>query len=699
MSVIQRIRDKGAWFVFGIIALALLAFILQDGSFRRGNFFSNTTVIGKVNGQSIERADFEEKVSMYGGRGANREQTIAQLWNNEVASIIMDQQYKKLGLTVTAKEVSDILFNPMTSPLKREFTDPKTGMFMVDEAKSAFEQLKKSKNTQQMAQVEEAYIKPAIQQALQAKYQALLQQAMYVPKWLVTKTASDNNLISNVSYVYTPYSAIPDSSVKVSDDEILAYASKHKDEYKHDEETRSIAYVTFDANPSATDSMAAFQQVLAKKADLATNTNINTFFAQNTSDLPFYDGFISKNQIKQKSIDSIAKLPVNGVYGPYLDGNEYVIAKLIAVKQLPDSAKVRHILVATHQQDPQSGVLQRVREDSAARKIMDTVEMQLKAGVPFDSVALKYSDDGNKSTGGVYDYFTTGRMVPTFNDFSFEKPVGSKGVITTEYGLHYVEVLGQKGSSPAYKIAYYAKPIIVSNETDAAAVNAAAQFASLSKNKKDFDATAAKMNKPILTAEDIKENDYNIPNLGDSRQLVRWIYDHSVGNVEEEPVRIGNNYVVPIVIADIKPGLPPAAVLRPLIEPIVRNEKKAKILLDTKFKAGADLNVYATATGSSVQKADSVSFSSPFITGIGNDAKFTGASFNKSYLNKVTPPVAGSNGVFALQVDALNSKPSTPEEAQTIQQTLLQSLRMAIYRGMDALRKSAVVKDYRSKFY
>ena len=41
MSVIQRIRDKGAWFVFGIIALALLAFILQDGSFRRGNFFSN----------------------------------------------------------------------------------------------------------------------------------------------------------------------------------------------------------------------------------------------------------------------------------------------------------------------------------------------------------------------------------------------------------------------------------------------------------------------------------------------------------------------------------------------------------------------------------------------------------------------------------------------------------------------------------
>jgi peptidyl-prolyl cis-trans isomerase D len=96
MSVIQRIRDKGAWFIFGIIALALLAFIFQDGSFLRGNFFSNTTVIGKVNGEKIERGDFEEKVSMYGGSGANREQVIAKLWNNGVASIIMEQQYRKL---------------------------------------------------------------------------------------------------------------------------------------------------------------------------------------------------------------------------------------------------------------------------------------------------------------------------------------------------------------------------------------------------------------------------------------------------------------------------------------------------------------------------------------------------------------------------------------------------------------------------
>ena len=78
MSVIQRIRDRGAWIIFGIIALALIAFILQDGVGRGGSSFSNTSTIGKVNGEKIERGDFEEKLAlqeqMYAGQGATRDQ-------------------------------------------------------------------------------------------------------------------------------------------------------------------------------------------------------------------------------------------------------------------------------------------------------------------------------------------------------------------------------------------------------------------------------------------------------------------------------------------------------------------------------------------------------------------------------------------------------------------------------------------------
>ena len=101
---------------------------------------------------------------------------------------------------------------------------------------------------------------------------------------------------------------------------------------------------------------------------------MKVFFAKTSSEMPFYESYISKAEIKQPVKDSLFKLAPGGTYGPYVDGNNFVIAKMVDVKQWPDSAKVRHILIATHQQDQQTGQLTRTREDSAARKRMDTVE-------------------------------------------------------------------------------------------------------------------------------------------------------------------------------------------------------------------------------------------------------------------------------------------------------------------------------------
>jgi len=693
MSVIQRIRDRGAWIVFGIIALALIAFILQDGVRRGGTSASNTT-LGIVDGDKIDRVDFEQKIAMY-GRGQQREQLITQLLDQEVNTLLMQHEFDKLGLVVSDKELNDILYGE-NSPLKREFTDPQTGVFDVEKAKQAFAQIKKSKNTEQQQGIVEAYLKPAVLQALQAKYQALLQQSLYVPKWLVEKQQADNNLMSAVSYVFVPYSSISDSS-KISDDEIMAYATKHKKEYEKDEETRTIAYVNFDASANAADSAIVMNQLAALKNEFQTTNDLTAFFEKNSTESPYYNSFISKKEIKHKYIDSIAKFPTGSIYGPYVDGNNFVLAKVVAVKQIPDSVKVRHILIATQQQDQSTGSLQRIREDSTAKKIIDTVEALIKSGKNFDSVCAKYSDDGNKTKGGVYDYFTTGKMVPKFNDFSFENPIGYKGIIQTEYGFHYVEVLGQKGAGPGYKIAYLSKPISVSNETDAAANNAAAQFAASSKSKQLFDENASKIGKTGLPSSEIKENDFSIMGVGESRQLVKWVYEHNVGDVTDQPMRVGDKYLVAIVTSVSKPGLPPAGVLRSQVEILVRNEKKAKQIIETKFK-GNTLDAFAASTGVAIQKADSLSFDRPFTPGIGNDNKFSGAAFNADNKGKATEAIAGSTGVFSIKVENISAKAGN-EDVQAIKQSILQNQRMAIYRGADALHKAATIKDYRSKFY
>src|SRR6202022_2368931 len=106
--------------------------------------------------------------------------------------------------------------------------------------------------------------------------------------------------------------------------------------------------------------------------------------------------------------------------------------------------------------------------------------------------------------------FPQGQMMIPFNDFAFDHPVGSKGVVKTDFGYHYIEVLGQKNPNPAYKIAYLAKPIVSSNETVNVANTAAAQFAAASKTMKLFNENALKSNLQVLPGNDIKENDFTI---------------------------------------------------------------------------------------------------------------------------------------------------------------------------------------------
>ncbi len=338
-----------------------------------------------------------------------------------------------------------------------------------------------------------------------------------------------------------------------------------------------------------------------------------------------------------------------------------------------------------------------IREDSLGKKLVDSIETAVKGGADFTALAAKYSDDpGSKDKGGVYEYFPQGKMVLPFNDFAFDKPVGSKGVVKTDFGYHYVEVLGQKNPNPAYKIAYLAKPIIASSETIGAASTAAAQFAVSGKNAKLFNSNALKENRPVLSASDIKQNDFSITGIGLNRQLVRWVYEHGTGDVSE-PVEVGDRYIVAMVAAVNKSGLMSPVEARSTVESIVRNEKKATVIINTKYK-GNTLEAYSASSGAPVLRADSLSFSAPFIPGVGSEPKVIGAGFNKTLLGKASEPVSGLTGVFAIKVETVGAKAATTDVA-SVKQNLIQSTRMSSYRGLEALKKAATIKDNRAKFY
>ena len=130
---------------------------------------------------------------------------------------------------------------------------------------------------------------------------------------------------------------------------------------------------------------------------------------------------------------------------------------------MPDSVKVRHILIKTADQGKPT------IPDSVAKKRMDSVTNAIKGGANFDSMVVSYSDDqGSKDKGGEYDFASAqfGQISKEFAEVAFYGSVGDKKTVKVENsaysGYHYIEVLSQKKFEPAFKIAYFTKAIVAS---------------------------------------------------------------------------------------------------------------------------------------------------------------------------------------------------------------------------------------------
>src|SRR4051812_36325656 len=357
MSVIQRIRDKAAWLIFGAIALAMIGFIVTDAFQGRGRglFGGQSTAYGKVDGTKIDYLEYQKRLKVIEdqNRGQQndymRQQTADNLWNQMIEQIVYGKVYNKLGIDITDKELGDLLYGPHPAEqLRQTFTNPQTGQYDPSAAYQQIQEIKK-----RSPQVYEYFIQSMIQNREREKYASLLTNTIYVPKWMAEKISTDNTLIASISYVQIPYTTVSDSAVKVSDDEIKDYVQKHQQEYRQ-EKSRSISYVAFSAAPSAADSAAVRERLKNLSSEFATTTDLKGFLLRSNSEIPYYEGFISKGKIQVPFKDSIFNTPVGGIYGPYLDGSNYVLAKVVDRKQLPDTVKVRHILIATHQMDPQT---------------------------------------------------------------------------------------------------------------------------------------------------------------------------------------------------------------------------------------------------------------------------------------------------------------------------------------------------------
>lgn len=664
MSVIQKIRTKYAKLAGGIIALALVAFILMDAlSSRTSSLFGDDSSIAKVNGEKIDYIAYSQRnkdyETLYGSTQTIDDNFRAQLNSMALEDLVKEQlimeQADKLGLTVTEAEKKDLIYgNDPDAGVKgyQAFINPDTKMFDPQYVKLFEQQVDQLDPTGKARQHWETYKAYILRNSLSKKYNTMFTAAVYMPKFLVEARAEQQASMANVDFVALTYDLVKDEEVKLSDADFKNYMEQHKTEFYNEENTRSIEYVAFNVLPAKDDTARALGVLNEIKTDFATSTDDESFVNRN-SDESFNGAYRMKEDLKSMYADSIFNMAPGAVLGPVYENEGYKLVKVVDKKMYPDSVTCRHILIKTAERG------QPVQEDSVAKMRIDSVVAAIKAGASFAEMVQKYSDDaGSKEKGGEYTFPFSQKdgLVKEFSDFIFENKPGDTKTVKVESGgysgYHYIEILRHGAYKTAAKLAIISKPLFAGDETENEVYTKATEFAAASTSAKAFDEAVEKNKHQKLVADNIKVSDFTVYGLGPSRDIIKWMYNAEVGDVSQV-FQLNGKYVVAKLSGIRKAGpMELDTLLRANIEPMVRNDKKAEILAK-KYESKKSLAEIAAAAGVQVMTADSIRGNNSFTGNMGYAPKAVGYAFYDGLkLNTLSKPVKEQSGVVFITVKA-----------------------------------------------
>jgi len=705
MATLQNIRNRGSLMIAIVIGLALGAFILGDMLNSGSNLMKPSQMeIAEIDGESIQYPDFQKKVEELSeiykmNTQQNQidentwEQIREQVWQGYLQEIILGKVTGDLGIAVTSEELFDLVQGNSPHPIIQQlFRDPQTGA--VD--KSSILMFLKSLETNATPQQKSywLYIENQIQQdRIRTKYNNLVAKGLYVTSEEAKRSLEAKNKSANFQYVVLPYSSIADSAVKVSDSELKDYYNKNKDEYKQ-EKTRKIEYVTFQVLPSAADFAATQKWINDSKTEFATVTD-NEQYVNVNSDTRFDPAFYKKEELSPEMAEWAFNAQPNDFYGPYLENEEYKLAKIDQFKMLPDSVQASHILI-----NPQTlGSVER------AQALVDSLKKVIEQGQSFADLAVRYSEDpGSAAKGGDLGWFKRRQMVPEFEEAAFTGEVNKLYIVGTRFGFHLIKPTKKGKEINQVRIATLSRKVEPSTETYQKIYSETSKFASENQSLSDFNKAIVeqKLNKKVAV---LKETDREVTGLESSRQLVRAAFTGDKGDilVNSEGSTIfefGNNFVIAAMTEATEEGNSTFEEAKIRVDLAVRKNKKAELLAE-KLKGAAsgqsDLGSVASKVSAQVQEAAGVNFTSFSIPAVGFEPALTGTVCSLSE-GKISAPIEGNNGVYLAKVTSFTTNTNTDVKSEKVM--MAQSLG---YRAgslvFESLRKVVDVEDKRAKFY
>ena len=699
MATLQKIRDKAGVLVAVVIGASLLAFILGD-FLGKGNSNSSGPIAGEIKGYEVSLQEYQAKVDEFveNTKRNNGNETIDsktmegiydQAWESLVILHTMQDQYEMLGLNVSSDELEDMIKGKYIDPQIQQipiFQDPNTKIFDKTRVVTFLKNLDQDPSGVARASWI-AFEKSLVMNKVATKYNTLIQKGFFPNKLGVAEQVKANNESVNIEFIYKKYSEVNDEDVSYNDADLKKYYEANLYKFKQNE-SRNITYITFNVLPSKEDAENTKKWLEDSKDEFANETDAKRYINLN-SDEPFVDAYFAQGELPSQIDTFMFAADTGAITNIYEENGAYKIAKLIAIKQLPDSAEARHILLQPSEEMQVPQII----------ALSDSIQELLKNGADFAELAKIYSKDaGSAVKGGDLGWFQKGQMVQPFEKACFEANKGDIVVAESQFGLHIIEVQNLGVKSKKVEVGYLTATIEASEQTDAQIYNQASKFAGENRTKEQFDKTVEELKLVPRVANNLKKSDRNIAGLESPRELIRWTYNNEINTISDDVFKFGDKYVVAMLTEIREKGTTPFDLAKAEIENYVVKEKKAKLIEGEFNKAKSDnFTTMASALNLQVQKAEKISFNSYSIPGAGSELKVISNAVYGS-ANTVISPIEGNTGIFAIKTsDKIIVETSTPD-AEQVKLSREFSNRVN-YQAINAIRENANIVDNRLNYY
>ncbi len=713
MAALGKIRSKGV-ILITVIGFALFAFIAEE-MFRSCDSIRNENrqQVGEVFGEKVNVQDFQKLVDEYTnvmkvtqGRENLTDMELNQIkdvvWNTYVQNKLIEKEAKELGLTVTDKELQNVLAegtNPML--MQTPFVNQQTGRFDVNALKKFLAEYKQAQNVNpQMAEQYRSiynfwtFVEKSLrQQILAQKYQTLFAGCILSNPVSAKIAYNDENQESNIQLAAYPYSSVKDDDIKVSDDDLKAKYDELKPRFKQHEESRDVKYVELQVLPSQTDRVALDKTFKAYAQDLQNAADPSEVVRKSASYVAYLGIPQTKTAFPSDIASRLDSIAVGAMVGPFENksDNTLNIIRLLSKTQMPDSVQFRAIQVAG-------------ATPEAARKTADSIYTALQGGADFEALAKKYGQTGEKTwiTSAQYQNAPsmdkdTKTYISALNTSAVNE---TKNLQLAQFNL-ILQVTDRKAMTDKYTVAVIKKPIEFSKDTYSAAYNKFSQFVSENQSLEAMEKNAAKYGLKVQERNDIRNSEHYVVGINGTRDAMKWIFEAEEGEISPLYECGDNDHLLVLAMTNVhKAGYRPLddKNVKDYIKQEVMNDKKAEVLIGK--LNGVKNMAEAKAKGGKIATVEQVTFAAPvFVQATGaSEPALSGAVAATAQGKFSSHAVKGNAGVYLFQVNSKKMRPvkfDAKEYEQRLKQRALQ------YAGnfMSELYAKANVKDNRYLFF